>query len=159
MSSMVHASLSKKALFQLLVVLRFFLVAAAVTMIAIELIEAFLQKDVLHLALFAMFFLISNFQINLSRHKEVMKSDERIGRLFVLALFSMSAAFLELVDLGFDQLASKLQNSAALVTCYKSICVFEAVVGIAAILMVTYSLDRMLVSLRSIAGDYKTTSL
>ena len=159
MSSMVYASLSKKALFQLLVVLRFFLVAAAATMIAIELVKAFLPKDILHLALFAMFFLISNFQVNLSRHKEVMKSDERIGRLFVLALFSMSAAFLELVDLGFDQLASKLQNSSALVTCYKSICVFEAVVGIAAILMVTYSLDRMLVSLRSIAGDYKTTSL
>lgn len=128
-------------------------------MIAIELVEAFLQKDVLHLALFAMFFLISNFQINLSRHKEVMKSDERIGRLFVLALFSMSAAFLELVDLGFDQLLNKLLNSESLLTCYKSICIFEAIVGISAILMVTYSLDRMLVSLRSIAGDYKTTSL
>ena len=128
-------------------------------MIAIELVEAFLQKDVLHLALFAMFFLISNFQINLSRHKEVMKSDERIGRLFVLALFSMSAAFLELVDLGFDQLANKLRNSESLLTCYKSICIFEAIVGILAILMVTYSLVRMLVSLRSIAGDYKTTSL
>ena len=106
-----------------------------------------------------MFFLISNFQINLSRHKEVMKSDERIGRLFVLALFSMSAAFLELVDLGFDQLLNKLLNSESLLTCYKSICIFEAIVGISAILMVTYSLDRMLVSLRSIAGDYKTTSL
>ena len=128
-------------------------------MIAIELVEAFLQKDVLHLALFAMFFLISNFQINLSRHKEVMKSDERIGRLFVLALFSMSAAFLELVDLGFGQLLNKLLNSESLLTCYKSICIFEAIVGISAILMVTYSLDRMLVSLRSIAGDYKTTSL
>ena len=159
MTSMVHSSLSKKALFQLLVVLRLFLVAAAVTMIVIELVEAFLQKDVLHLALFAMFFLISNFQINLSRHKEVMKSDERIGRLFVLSLFSMSAAFLELVDLGFDQLASKLQNSETLITCCKSICVFEAVVGIAAILMVAYSLDRMLVSLRSVAGDYKATIL
>ena len=66
----------------------------------------------------------------------MLKSDERIGRLFVLSLFSMSAAFLELVDLGFDQLASKLQNSAGLVAYYKSICVFEAVVGIAAILMV-----------------------
>ena len=88
-----------------------------------------------------------------------MKSDERIGRLFVLALFSMSAAFLELVDLGFDQLANKLRNSESLLTCYKSICIFEVIVGILAILMVTYSLVRMLVSLRSIAGDYKTTSL
>ena len=89
MASMIHGSLSKKALISLLASLRVFLIAAASTVIVIELIEIYLQKDVLHLALFAMFFLICNFQINLSRHKEVMKSDERTGRLFVLALFSL----------------------------------------------------------------------
>ena len=88
-----------------------------------------------------------------------MKSDERIGRLFVLALFSMSAVFIERCDLGFDQLAYKLLNSESLLTCYKSIYVFEAIVRILAILMITYSLDRMLVFLRSIVGYYKSSSL
>ncbi len=37
-----------------------------------------------------------------------MKSEERISRLFVLALFTLSAAFLELVDLGFDQITDNL---------------------------------------------------
>ena len=159
MNSALHASYSKKALFFLLAVLRFFLVAAALTMIAIEFAETYLQKDVLHLALFSMFFLICNFQINLSRHKDVMKSEDRIGRLFILALFSLSAAFLELVDLGFDQLLSRFRGNVDLISWYQSICVFEVIFGIIAICMLTYSLDRMLVSLRSIASDYKTTSL
>ena len=55
MSSIIHASLSKKY-----TILAFscspLFSAAALTMIEIELVEAFLQKDVLHLALFAMFF-------------------------------------------------------------------------------------------------------
>ena len=61
MASMIHGSLSKKALISLLASLRVFLIAAASTVIVIELIEIYLQKDVLHLALFAMFFLICNF--------------------------------------------------------------------------------------------------
>ena len=159
MNSPLHASYSKKALFCLLAALRIFLIAAALTMIVIELAEAYLQKDVLHLALFSMFFLICNFQINLSRHKEVMKSEDRIGRLFVLALFSLSAAFLELVDLGFDQLLNRIRGNLGLISWHQSICIFEVIFGAMAICMMTYSLDRMLVSLRSIAGDYKTTSL
>ena len=159
MASMIHGSLSKKALISLLASLRIFLIAAASTVIVIELIEIYLQKDVLHLALFAMFFLICNFQINLSRHKEVMKSEERTGRLFVLALFSLSASFLELVDLGFDQLSKKLQGGAGLQHSYQTLCVIETIVGIVAIVMITYSLDRMLVSLRLIASEYKATIL
>ena len=159
MASMIHGSLSKKALISLLASLRVFLIAAASTVIVIELIEIYLQKDVLHLALFAMFFLICNFQINLSRHKEVMKSDERTGRLFVLALFSLSASFLELVDLGFDQLSKKLLGGAGLQHSYQTFCVIETIVGIVAIVMITYSLDRMLVSLRLIASEYKATIL
>ena len=88
-----------------------------------------------------------------------MKSDERVGRLFVLALFSLTAAFLELVDLGFDQLVNRLRGNQELISWYQSICILEVIFGIIGILMLVYSLDRMLVALRSIASDYKTTSL
>ena len=88
-----------------------------------------------------------------------MKSEERTGRLFVLALFSLSASFLELVDLGFDQLSKKLQGGAGLQHSYQTLCVIETIVGIVAIVMITYSLDRMLVSLRLIASEYKATIL
>ena len=159
MKTAIHGSYSKKVLFSLLAVLRFFLAAAAVVLIAIELTEAYIQKDILHLTLFSIFFLICNFQVNLSRHKDVMKSEERIGRLFVLALFSLTAAFLELIDLGFDQLVSRISGNQALTAWYQSICILEVIFGIIAIIVLVYSLDRMLVALRSIAGDYKAKTL
>ena len=150
---------SKKALFVLLVVLRFFIIAAAISMIAIELREAYLFRDILHLALFSIFFLICSLQIAIGRHKVIMKSQERSGRYFMLALFSMTAAFLELVDLGFDQLLDRLRGIQAFLPWYQSICILESIFGIIAIMMIAYSLDRMLVSLRSIALEYKAISL
>ena len=159
MMSSIHRSISKRTLFTLLGILRLFLAAAASTIIIVEIIEVFLRKDVVHLALFAMFFLICNFQINLSRHTTVLKSEERISRLFMLALFSLTAAFLELVDLGFDQVNDNLKASPMLASAYQSICILETGVGIIAILLVTYSIDRMLVTLRSTAHDYRTIDL
>lgn len=155
----IHKSIGKKALFTLLGILRFFLVAATISIISVEIVEVFLKKDVLHLALFAMFFLICNFQINLSRHTTVLKTEERVSRLFILALFSLAAAFLELVDLGFDQVNDNLKASPALASIYQSICILEAGVGIVAILLIAYSVDRMLVTLRSTAHDYRTIDL
>lgn len=159
MTSSAAGAWSKKALVLFLGILRLFLVLAATSFIVVELIEAFLNKEVMHLALFATFFLICSFQVNLSRHKDVMKSEERTGRLFVLALFSLSAAFLELVDLGLDQLLGQFKASPALLAYYQSLSLFETFLGIAAIVLVAYSLDRMLVSLRSIAADYRSVSL
>ena len=105
----------------------------------IELTEAYMQKDILHLSYFSIFFLICSFQVNLSRHKDVMKSDERVGRLFVLALFSLTAAFLELVDLGFDQLVNRLRGNQELISWHQSICILEVIFGIIVILMLVYS--------------------
>ena len=54
MNTAIHGSYSKKALFTLLAVLRFFLAAAAVVLIMIELTEAYMQKDILHLSYFSL---------------------------------------------------------------------------------------------------------
>jgi hypothetical protein len=88
-----------------------------------------------------------------------MKSEERISRLFVLALFTLSAAFLELVDLGFDQITDHLKYNSALASVYQIVCIFEAVCGAMAVLLIAYSIDRMLVTLRSTAYDYRKISL
>ncbi|CAK24586.1 hypothetical protein [Synechococcus sp. CS-197] len=159
MTSFTHGTISKRSLFALLGVLRLFLAVAAITVITVEIIEVYMQKEVMHLALFAMFFLICNFQINLSRHTSVFKKEERISRLFILALFSLAAAFFELVDLGFDQLTKNLKSNPLLTTGYQSICVLETAVAILAILLITYSIDRMLVTLRSTAHDHRTVNL
>lgn len=113
-------------------------------MILIEQHEAYLFKDILHLALFSIFYLICSLQIAISRHKDIMKSKERSGLYFILALFSMTAAFLELVDLGFDQLVDRLRGVQAVLPWYQGICILESIFGIIAIMMIAYSLDRML---------------
>ena len=150
---------SKKALFTLITLLRLFLIAAALTIVATEILEIYREKDLLHLSMFSIFFLLCNFQINLSRHTVVIKSEERISRLFVLALFTLSAAFLELVDLGFDQITDHLKYNSALASVYQIVCIFEAVCGAMAVLLIAYSIDRMLVTLRSTAYDYRKISL
>jgi hypothetical protein len=88
-----------------------------------------------------------------------MKSEERISRLFILALFTLSAAFLELVDLGFDQITDNLKYSTALMSGYQIVCIFETACGVMAVLLIAYSIDRMLVTLRSTAYDYRKISL
>jgi hypothetical protein len=152
-------SFSKRALFTLISLLRLFLIAAALTIITTEILEIYQEKDLLHLSMFSIFFLLSNFQVNLSRHTAVMKSEERISRLFVLALFTLSAAFLELVDLGFDQITDNLQYSTVLMSGYQIVCIFETACGVMAVLLIAYSIDRMLVTLRSTAYDYRKISL
>ena len=152
-------SFSKRALFTLISLLRLFLIAAALTIITTEILEIYQEKDLLHLSMFSIFFLLSNFQVNLSRHTAVMKSEERISRLFVLALFTLSAAFLELVDLGFYQITDNLKYSTALMSGYQIVCIFETACGVMAVLLIAYSIDRMLVTLRSTAYDYRKISL
>jgi hypothetical protein len=152
-------SFSKRALFTLISLLRLFLIAAALTIITTEILEIYQEKDLLHLSMFSIFFLLSNFQVNLSRHTAVMKSEERISRLFVLALFTLSAAFLELVDLGFDQITDNLKYSTVLMSGYQIVCIFETACGVMAVLLIAYSIDRMLVTLRSTAYDYRKISL
>ena len=159
MNSPIPNHYAKKALFSTLTLLRLFILAAAITMILIELREAYLFKDILHLALFSIFFLICTLQVAISRHKEIMKNKERVGRYFLLALFSMSAAFLELVDLGFDQLVNRLSGVQTFLAWYQGICIVESIFGIIAIMIIAYSLDRMLTSLRSIALELKAISL
>ena len=152
-------SFSKRALFTLISLLRLFLIAAALTIVTTEILEIYQEKDLLHLSMFSIFFLLSNFQVNLSRHTAVMKSEERISRLFILALFTLSAAFLELVDLGFDQITDNLKYSTALMSGYQIVCIFETACGVMAVLLIAYSIDRMLVTLRSTAYDYRKISL
>ena len=159
MNSAIPNYYSKKILYSLLFVLRIFIFIAAVTMVVIEIREAYLFKDILHLALFSISFLVCSLQIAISRHKVVMKSQERARRFFMMALFSMTAAFLELVDLGFDQMVDRLSGVQAFLPWYQSICILESIFGITAIMMLAYSLDRMLVSLRSIAIEYKAIGL
>ena len=66
----------KKILWGSLVVLRVLLVMAVVAYIAVEYIEFDSNKEVLHLTLFSMFFLLSDLMVNIGRHKAAIENDE-----------------------------------------------------------------------------------
>ena len=105
--------------------------------------------------MFSMFFLLANFQVNIGRHKEVIKDVERAESLFVLSMFALAAALLELVDLGFDQLIGGI-DSVSVIT---GINLVEAMLGVCAVLLTYYSVDRFLVALRSISADFRSVRL
>jgi len=146
---------NKRVLWLVFAVLRFFLVLAVIAYLVVEFIEFRSHKEVLHLTMFSMFFLLANFQVNIGRHKEVVKDVERAESLFVLSMFALAAALLELVDLGFDQLIGGI-DSVSVIT---GINLVEAMLGVCAVLLTYYSVDRFLVALRSISADFRSVRL
>lgn len=134
--------------------LRAMLMLALIAYTVVEYVEFNSQKEVLHLTLFSMFFLVSNFLVNIGRHKAVLGEDEKAQSLFFLAMFAMAAAMFELVDLGLDQVLKAI-NATSMQILHIFIAVFESLTGMIAVIMIYYSLDRLLVFLRSLTVDLK----
>ncbi len=130
------------------------LMLALIAYTVVEYVEFNSQKEVLHLTLFSMFFLVSNFLVNIGRHKAVLGEDEKAQSLFFLAMFAMAAAMFELVDLGLDQVLKAI-NATSMQILHIFIAVFESLTGMIAVIMIYYSLDRLLVFLRSLTVDLK----
>ena len=148
----------KKILWGTLAVLRVLLALSVVAYVAVEVIEFNSNKEVLHLTLFSMFFLLSNFLINVGRHKAAIQSDEHAQSLFWMAMFALSAAMLELVDLALDQVLSALADPSMLVY-FNAVSVIESLIGFCAVLMVYFSIDRFLVFVRSISFELRPIGL
>ena len=138
--------------------LRCMLLLALISYAAVEYVEFNTQKEVLHLTLFSMFFLVSNFLVNIGRHKAVVGEDERAQSLFFLAMFAMAAAMFELVDLGLDQ-ALKAINATSMQALHVSIAIIESLIGMVAVFMIYFALDRLLVFLRSLMVDLKDVKI
>ena len=149
---------AKRILWGTLAVLRVLLVISVVAYAVVECIEFNSNKQILHLTLFSMFFLLSNFLINVGRHKAAIQSDEHAQSLFWMAMFAISAAMLELVDLALDQVLAALADPSMLVY-FNAVSVIESLFGFCAVLMVYFSIDRFLVFLRSISFELRYIGL
>ena len=148
----------KKILWGTLVVLRVLLAMAVVAYVAIECIEFESNKEVLRLTLFSMFFLLSNFLINVGRHKAAIQNDEHAQSLFWMAIFALSAAMLELVDLALDQVLAAMTDPS-MVIYFNALSVVESLIGIFSVSMAYFSIDRFLVFLRSISFELRYIGL
>ena len=73
-------------------------------------------------------------------------------------MFALAAAMFELVDLGLDQVLKVIDTTSTQVLRI-SILTEEALIGIAAIFMIYFVLDRLLVFLRSLSAELKDIKL
>ena len=95
--------------------------------------------------------------INVGRHKVIIQSDEHAQRGDI-AMSPLCAAMLELVDLALDQVLVALTDPSMLI-CSNAVSVVESLIGLCALLMVYFSIDRFLVFLRSISFELRHIGL
>ena len=145
---------TKRILVYTLTALRTMLILALISYAIVEFVEFNSQKEVLHLTLFSMFFLVSNYLINIGKHKAVLGDDERAQSLFFLAMFAIAATMFELIDLGLDQVLKAI-STTSMQTLHTSIAIVESLIGMVAVLMIYFALERLLFFLRHLLIELK----
>ena len=118
--------------------LRCLLWVAITANIAIEIVEVYLQKDVYHLALSAIFFLFAQMQIGISDLLLNMNDAKSSKKLFYYSMFMTSAAIIEIVDLGIDRALMSMDETFL----FKLVSIFEFLLGSLSTILAGYSLDR-----------------
>ena len=144
---MQRKSIFKDLLASILVVLRWLLWVAIGANIAIEIAEVYLQKDVYHLAISAIFFLLANMQIGISRLLISMDDEEMSRRFFYLSIVMLCAAVIAVFDMGIDRILAEMASSQ-FVFSYKLLSIAEFLLGSISTLLAGYSLDQFFVLIR-----------
>ena len=144
---MQRKSIFKDLLASILVVLRWLLWVAIGANIAIEIAEVYLQKDVYHLAISAIFFLLANMQIGISRLLISMDDEEMSRRFFYLSIVMLCAAVIAVFDMGIDRVLAEMAASQ-FAFLYKLVSIAEFLLGSISTLLAGYSLDRFFVLIR-----------
>jgi hypothetical protein len=137
----------RHSLASILVVLRWLLWVAIGANIAIEIAEVYLQKDVYHLAVSAIFFLLANMQIGISRLLISMDDEEMSRRFFYLSIVMLCAAVIAVFDMGIDRVLAEMAASQ-FAFLYKLVSIAEFLLGSISTLLAGYSLDRFFVLIR-----------
>ena len=112
----------------------------------VTLVEFTSNKEIMHLTMFSMFILCANFQLSIGAYGEIIVK-ENSAKIFMLSMFTLSAAFLELADLGLDQVLKQLE-AASLSQYYLALNGVESIISIIAVLIFCYSVDRFMAFLK-----------
>ncbi len=136
------------ALSLLLGFLRLLVWGAIILNLSVESLEMMAAKDVHHLALFTILILFSNLQLSISKLLLSMNDDAGAKKLFIMAMIMLSAAFLQIVDLGLDQLLIYLSKGSK-EHLFQIISFVEFLFGTATTIIAGYSMDRFFVLLKS----------
>ena len=107
----------------------------------------YLQKDVYHLAISAIFFLLANMQIGISRLLISMDDEEMSRRFFYLSIVMLCAAVIAVFDMGIDRVLAEMAASQ-FAFLYKLVSIAEFLLGSISTLLAGYSLDRFFLLIR-----------
>ena len=147
---------SKRILWVVFSAIRALIAIALLAYFTIAVLEFSANREVMHLAMFSMFILCANFQLSIGAYETVM-TKEGSAQIFMLAMFTMSATFLELTELALDQLLKQL-SAANLPKYYWALNITETIVGIVAALIFCYSLDKFIVFLKAKTLELKNVA-
>ena len=138
---------SKRVLWLSFSILRILAVVGAVAYSIISILDLKSNTEIIHLALFSMFILFTNFQLRVGKYSPVI-IEENSAKLFMISMFTLTAALLELIDLAFDQ-ALKQFSAPGQEGYYLAVNIIESLLGIIAVLFFCYSLNKFISLLRS----------
>ncbi len=147
-----------QALNLLLGFLRLLLWGAIILNLSIESLEVLAAKDIYHLALFTILILFSNLQLSISKLLLSMNDDAGAKKLFIMAIIMLSAAFLQMVDLGLDQLLIDLSKGSK-EHLFQIISFVEFLFGTTTTIIAGYSMDRFFVLLKSKAKQLSAVKI
>ena len=137
---------SKRILWIAFSTIRILVVICAIAYFFVALLEFTSNKEVIHLTMFSMFILCANFQLSIGGYGAVIIK-ENSAKIFMLSMFTLSAAFLALADLGLDQVLKQLK-AANLSQYYLALNGIESIIEIIGVLIFCYSLDRFMAFLK-----------
>ena len=128
--------------------IKIFSIFAAITYVAIQTMEIFQRREVLHLTIFTLLFLFASFELSISTYFERIGLKENSFRIFTTSLIMFCAGFFELVDVAIDHGLSDLK-SYNINLFNTSGSIIEYLISISAIILAMTSLERFRLTIRS----------
>ena len=129
-------------------ILKIFAFIAAIAYIAIQTLEIFARREVLHLTIFTLMFLIASFQLSISTYFQDIGSNEHAYRLFGASIIMFCGGFFELVDVAIDHALSDINKyNYNLLISIGSIT--EYLIALAAIIIAMISLENFRLTIKN----------
>ncbi len=114
---------------------------AAITYVAIQTMEIFQRREVLHLTIFTLLFLFASFELSISTYFQRIGFNEHSYRAFATSLIMFAAGFFELVDVAIDHSISDIEAyNINFLTSSGSI--IEYLIAISALILAMISLEK-----------------
>ncbi len=128
--------------------IRIFCFLAAITYVAIQTMEIFQRREVLHLTIFTLLFLFASFELSISTYFQRIGFNDHSYRAFTTSLIMFSGGIFELVDVAIDHGLSDIEKyNLNFITSSGSI--IEYLIAISALILAIISLEKFRLTIKN----------